>query len=109
MQMQMDISFEDAVSGVSRQVGYENRVTCEECTGLGAQPGSKSFSACPVCSGSGCVGFAVPRLSRFPHLFLRTIVTCAGGLPFSGAVMLMVRLWVAIHPTSLPDLRLFKG
>jgi len=75
--MQMEISFEDAVTGVSRQVGYENRVTCDDCTGLGAQPGSKSFSACPVCSGSGYVGSVITvvaatvhGLSRFRALFL---------------------------------------
>ncbi|MDQ4006044.1 MAG: J domain-containing protein, partial [Actinomycetota bacterium] len=50
----MELRFEEAVFGVSREITVENRETCERCGGSGAEPGT-SPSRCSTCGGSGQV------------------------------------------------------
>jgi molecular chaperone DnaJ len=48
------ITFEEAFTGVERQIDVPRLVTCERCTGSGAEPGT-SVETCPTCGGAGQV------------------------------------------------------
>lgn len=46
------ISFEEAVFGCEHEVSIRTAVTCEDCSGSGAAPGSEA-QTCPDCQGTG--------------------------------------------------------
>jgi molecular chaperone DnaJ len=48
----MTITFEEAFTGVDKQVDVARLATCERCSGTGAEPGSGE-ATCPGCRGSG--------------------------------------------------------
>jgi molecular chaperone DnaJ len=48
----INISFRDAVFGVERELELYKRVKCGKCQGNGAEPGTK-IAACAACAGSG--------------------------------------------------------
>ena len=48
------ISFEEAAKGCKKTVAYNSVVTCDDCHGTGAQPGSTP-KTCTACSGTGRV------------------------------------------------------
>jgi molecular chaperone DnaJ len=48
----LDINFEDAIRGVTTEVGIQKQVRCEACRGSGGSPGSP-LETCPECGGSG--------------------------------------------------------
>ena len=48
------ISFEEAAKGCKKTVNYNSVVTCEDCHGTGAQPGTQP-KTCSACGGSGRV------------------------------------------------------
>lgn len=50
----LEISLEEAASGVEKDITYRRAVTCKSCSGSGAEPGS-SPSRCGTCGGSGRV------------------------------------------------------
>jgi molecular chaperone DnaJ len=50
----VEISLQEAASGVTRQVEYPAVVACEQCEGSGAAPGS-SRTECATCHGTGQV------------------------------------------------------
>lgn len=50
----VEISLEEAASGVAKEVSYRRRVHCSTCDGSGAAPGSKPM-ACVACGGQGQV------------------------------------------------------
>lgn len=52
----LDISFEEAVSGVEKPVSIPRTVACEGCSGSGAKPGTEP-EVCPACRGAGQVRF----------------------------------------------------
>lgn len=52
LQMNMEISFEDAAFGVEREVTIHRKEECKECAGTGAAPGTKPVT-CYKCGGSG--------------------------------------------------------
>ncbi|MBN2383202.1 molecular chaperone DnaJ [bacterium] len=52
LQYYMDISFKDAVFGVSTIVQVQRQVTCDQCGGTGQAKGSKPVQ-CPECNGTG--------------------------------------------------------
>lgn len=54
LSVELTISLEEAVRGVSKTLHIPTRVHCTECKGQGAKPGSKP-SACDTCGGSGQV------------------------------------------------------
>lgn len=54
LQMQMNISFEDAVHGVEKEVALRRKKVCSHCKGEAAEPGSK-VKTCSTCKGSGKV------------------------------------------------------
>ena len=67
----INISFEEAAKGCTKQVTYQNVDTCKECGGSGAQKGT-SPKTCPTCNGSGQV-----RINqRTPFGVMQTARTC---------------------------------
>lgn len=50
----LEITLEEAASGVEKEIAFRKAVTCERCHGSGAEPGSKRVT-CPTCRGSGQV------------------------------------------------------
>jgi len=54
LRYRMEISLEEAVSGVDQDIQIPTQVRCEECGGDGAAPGSDPVT-CPTCNGHGDV------------------------------------------------------
>lgn len=54
LEMGLNLSFEEAVFGVSKSVTLEKKDVCKACKGSGGEPGSK-ISACPKCHGQGSI------------------------------------------------------
>jgi molecular chaperone DnaJ len=52
LQAELNLSFEDSLRGVETQIPVEAELTCRECGGSGAQPGSAP-QICPECKGRG--------------------------------------------------------
>jgi len=50
----IEISLEEAASGIEREIQYRRMVGCDRCQGSGAEPGSKQVT-CPTCGGAGQV------------------------------------------------------
>ena len=68
----LEITLEEAASGVEREISFRRLVACEHCHGSGAEPGSKRVT-CPTCRGSGQV-----RRSGGIIVFTQTCPTCGG-------------------------------
>lgn len=54
IQMEMDLSFEEAAFGVEKEVKINRWEDCDDCGGSGAAPGTKPVT-CPRCKGTGQV------------------------------------------------------
>lgn len=54
LEAELHLSFLEAAQGVETSVNLTSDVTCADCAGTGAAPGSKP-SACPDCAGRGVV------------------------------------------------------
>jgi len=54
LHFEITIPFEQAAFGVERKIEITRHETCPECSGTGAEKGTKSIS-CPTCRGSGRV------------------------------------------------------
>ncbi len=52
LEMQLDLTFKEAVFGVEKELTLEKTDMCEHCKGSGAESGSK-ISTCPKCHGQG--------------------------------------------------------
>lgn len=52
LEMELFLTFEEAVFGVEKEVKIEKRDTCPQCDGTGAEPGTK-VTTCPKCHGAG--------------------------------------------------------
>ncbi|RXI47151.1 molecular chaperone DnaJ [Clostridium tetani] len=52
VQYSINLTFNEAVFGVEKEVSITKSETCETCTGTGAKPGTNS-KTCPKCNGSG--------------------------------------------------------
>jgi len=50
----LEIDFQDAVFGTSKEISYQRNDTCSSCDGSGAESGSGK-TMCPTCGGSGQV------------------------------------------------------
>lgn len=54
LRFDLEISLEEAASGVEREISYRRAVECGKCNGSGAEPGS-SARTCQTCGGMGQV------------------------------------------------------
>lgn len=54
IQVDVKLSFEEALSGVEKTISINKIETCPDCSGTGAK-GGREFSTCPDCRGSGRV------------------------------------------------------
>ncbi|MGE5707137.1 MAG: molecular chaperone DnaJ [Bacteroidota bacterium] len=68
LQMEVELSFEEAVFGTEKTVEVHRQETCKSCSGSGAKAGSK-VDTCPVCHGAGQIQ-QVQRtlLGHFTHV-----------------------------------------
>lgn len=53
-EVRLDITFEEAVFGIEKDLELQRMESCEHCQGSGAEPGS-STKTCPDCAGKGQV------------------------------------------------------
>jgi molecular chaperone DnaJ len=72
VQVDIELSFEDAVFGVEREIKLQKQNDCDVCTGSGAEPGS-DVKNCPECDGRG----QVARVQQTILGAMQTLVTCA--------------------------------
>ncbi len=68
----LEISLEEAASGVEKEISFRKAMTCERCEGSGAEPGSKRVT-CPTCRGARQI-----RRSGGIITFTQTCPTCNG-------------------------------
>jgi molecular chaperone DnaJ len=68
----LDLSFEDAMFGMSAEIQVPRMERCERCKGAGSEPGSGP-SSCPTCHGRGEILYQQNFLS-----IRRTCSTCNG-------------------------------
>jgi molecular chaperone DnaJ len=68
----MEIELSEALAGKTAQIRVPTSVTCEDCTGTGASPGTEP-TACPTCSGIGKV-----RATQGFFTIERTCPSCQG-------------------------------
>lgn len=54
IQIDVEINFEEMVSGATREVNLNKKTTCDVCKGTGGEPGSKE-ETCSTCHGAGQV------------------------------------------------------
>ena len=52
LQMQVTLTFEEAVFGVEKEIGFQREETCSRCNGNGAEPGTTPLR-CATCNGQG--------------------------------------------------------
>lgn len=50
----IEITLEEAATGVDKEISFKRLATCERCHGSGGEPGSKTIK-CPTCGGRGQV------------------------------------------------------
>ncbi|HEY3757961.1 MAG TPA: molecular chaperone DnaJ [Opitutaceae bacterium] len=68
----LEITLEEAARGVEKEISFRKLVSCERCSGSGAEPGSKKIT-CPTCHGAGQI-----RRSGGIIVFTQTCPTCGG-------------------------------
>src|SRR5215211_2633643 len=52
LQMQVTLTFEEAVFGVEKEIDFQREETCSRCNGSGAEPGTSPIR-CSTCNGQG--------------------------------------------------------
>ncbi|NWG35318.1 MAG: molecular chaperone DnaJ [Chloroflexi bacterium] len=52
LQMQVTLTFEEAVFGVEKEIEFQREETCSRCSGSGAEPGTSPVR-CSTCNGQG--------------------------------------------------------
>ncbi|MDD4996177.1 MAG: molecular chaperone DnaJ [Patescibacteria group bacterium] len=52
IEIELAIDFREAVFGTEKEIKLEKYVKCDDCAGLGTEPGTK-FNICPQCGGRG--------------------------------------------------------
>jgi len=67
----VEITFEEAAFGTTKEIVFEHLETCRECGGTGAEKGSKP-EVCPTCHGQG----QVQTVARTPLGSFTQISTC---------------------------------
>ncbi len=71
LEMDLNLSFDEAVFGVEKELTLEKKDVCEKCQGSGAESGSK-ISTCPKCHGQGQI--KVQRRTIFG--VMQSVSTC---------------------------------
>lgn len=71
LRLDVEITFEEAVFGVSKEVKFDHLELCPECNGTGAEKGSQPVT-CPTCHGTG----QVQTVARTPLGAFTQITTC---------------------------------
>ena len=71
LRLNIQTDFEEAVFGVKKEVKITHLETCDECSGTGAQKGSKP-QVCPTCGGTG----RVQQVTQTPLGSFSQITTC---------------------------------
>ena len=71
LKYRMDITFEEAYSGIEKEISFTRNEECKTCKGTGAKPGSKVVT-CGICGGHGVVNKVTTSL--FGQI--QTQVTC---------------------------------
>ena len=71
LQYRVNLSFEEAVFGVEKEVAYNREATCATCSGSGAKPGTSPVT-CGRCHGSGIINVD----TQTPLGMMRRQVTC---------------------------------
>lgn len=71
LQYRVDLTFEEAVFGVEKEVSYNREATCETCSGTGAKPGTSPVT-CSRCHGQGVINVD----TQTPLGMMRRQVTC---------------------------------
>ncbi|MEN0076954.1 MAG: molecular chaperone DnaJ [Paracraurococcus sp.] len=69
----VEIGLEEAFAGVKKTVRVPSSVSCDACSGTGAEGGSGAAQTCPTCQGAGKV-----RAQQGFFLIERTCPTCSG-------------------------------
>lgn len=72
IEMVMQISFEEAIFGVTKEIEVSTYTACEICKGIGAEPGTQ-LKTCEDCSGTG----QQVKLQRTPFGQIQTASTCS--------------------------------
>lgn len=77
LQMELEISLEEAAFGAQKEFALSHTVMCTRCNGSRSEPGSPP-KQCSACNGAG----RVQRLSRTPFGTFSTVTTCGrcGGM-----------------------------
>jgi molecular chaperone DnaJ len=73
MRIDIEISLEEAATGLEKEISFRKLVTCEHCHGTCAEPGSKTVT-CPTCKGAG----QVRRSMGSSIVFTQACPTCGG-------------------------------
>ena len=71
LQYRVDLTFEEAVFVVEKEVSYNREATCETCSGTGAKPGTSPVT-CSRCHGQGVINVD----TQTPLGMMRRQVTC---------------------------------
>ncbi len=76
LEYQINLTFEEAVFGVEKEISVTRNEQCEDCHGSGAEAGT-SATTCPQCNGSGQV--RVQRQTQLGNFVSTTTCTKCGG------------------------------
>ena len=71
LQYRVDLTFEEAVFGVEKEVSYNREATCETCSGAAVKPGTSPVT-CSRCHGQGVINVD----TQTPLGMMRRQVTC---------------------------------
>jgi molecular chaperone DnaJ len=114
LQYEVNLSFEEALSGVSTKVDVKRAEKCSTCKGSGAKPGTSPVT-CTTCGGTGHVSQgqgmfgisrACPRCGGTGKMIENPCTTCRG----KGSVVRIKPVTVNVPPGSTDGGKLrFKG
>jgi molecular chaperone DnaJ len=71
LRFDMDITLEEAFSGIEKEIEYPADLSCESCNGTGAK--NSKLETCPECNGAG----RVRKAQRTPFGQFVSVVTCS--------------------------------
>lgn len=76
LQYTLDITFEEAMTGVEKEISYTREAQCETCHGSGAKEGSSKHT-CTKCNGTGRI--RTPRNTMFGTMMTETVCDACHG------------------------------